>query len=228
MNGPTYEHIDDQSKGLIVSNENTETMPEPEEDGKGTATVEEPKGAETDATNKPAVDDGTNESDDTAQDDDTNSESDLEHWKRMSRENEKAFKKTSRKLEAAEGQLAEAKLKITRMELQREHPELDDSLIDDMFTGSTSEELQAWVEKALKHFTKANPKTEEKDESAEDDKPEERKPVPHRNPDSGLARAAAGIARQPSGSSSSKPRKGETYERKMKEFEEQRKRLAGK
>lgn len=228
MNGPTYEHIDDQSKGLIVSNENTETMPEPEEDGKGTATVEEPKGAETDATNKPDVDDGTNEPDDTAQDDDTNSESALEHWKRMSRENEKAFKKTSRKLEAAEGQLAEAKLKITRMELQREHPELDDSLIDDMFTGSTSEELQAWVEKALKHFTKANPKTEEKDESAEDDKPEERKPVPHRNPDSGLARAAAGIARQPSGSSSSKPRKGETYERKMKEFEEQRKRLAGK
>lgn len=228
MNGPTYEHIDDQSKGLIVSNENTETMPEPEEDGKGTATVEEPKGAETDATNKPDVDDGTNEPDDTAQDDDTNSESDLEHWKRMSRENEKAFKKTSRKLEAAEGQLAEAKLKITRMELQREHPELDDSLIDDMFTGSTSEELQAWVEKALKHFTKANPKTEEKDESAEDDKPEERKPVPHRNPDSGLARAATGIARQPSGSSSSKPRKGETYERKMKEFEEQRKRLAGK
>ena len=228
MNGPTYEHIDDQLKGLIVSNENTETMPEPEEDGKGTATVEEPKGAETDATNKPDVDDGTNEPDDTAQDDDTNSESDLEHWKRMSRENEKAFKKTSRKLEAAEGQLAEAKLKITRMELQREHPELDDSLIDDMFTGSTSEELQAWVEKALKHFTKANPKTEEKDESAEDDKPEERKPVPHRNPDSGLARAAAGIARQPSGSSSSKPRKGETYERKMKEFEEQRKRLAGK
>ena len=228
MNGPTYEHIDDQSKGLIVSNENTETMPEPEEDGKGTATVEEPKGAETDATNKPDVDDGTNEPDDTAQDDDTNFESDLEHWKRMSRENEKAFKKTSRKLEAAEGQLAEAKLKITRMELQREHPELDDSLIDDMFTGSTSEELQAWVEKALKHFTKANPKTEEKDESAEDDKPEERKPVPHRNPDSGLARAAAGIARQPSGSSSSKPRKGETYERKMKEFEEQRKRLAGK
>ncbi|WP_253611287.1 hypothetical protein [Bifidobacterium pseudolongum] len=203
-------------------------MPEPEEDGKGTATVEEPKGAETDATNKPDVDDGTNEPDDTAQDDDTNFESDLEHWKRMSRENEKAFKKTSRKLEAAEGQLAEAKLKITRMELQREHPELDDSLIDDMFTGSTSEELQAWVEKALKHFTKANPKTEEKDESAEDDKPEERKPVPHRNPDSGLARAAAGIARQPSGSSSSKPRKGETYERKMKEFEEQRKRLAGK
>lgn len=228
MNGPTYEHIDDQSKGLIVSNENTETMPEPEEDGKGTATVEEPKGAETDATNKPDVDDGTNEPDDTAQDDDTNSESALEHWKRMSRENEKAFKKTSRKLEAAEGQLAEAKLKITRMEVQREHPELDDSLIDDMFTGSTSEELQAWVEKALKHFTKANPKTEEKDESAEDDKPEERKPVPHRNPDSGLARAAAGIARQPSGSSSSKPRKGETYERKMKEFEEQRKRLAGK
>ena len=228
MNGPTYEHIDDQSKGLIVSNENTDTMPETEEDGKGTATVEEPKGAETDATNKPDVDDGTNEPDDTAQDDDTNSESDLEHWKRMSRENEKAFKKTSRKLEAAEGQLAEAKLKITRMELQREHPELDDSLIDDMFTGSTSEELQAWVEKALKHFTKANPKTEEKDESAEDDKPEERKPVPHRNPDSGLARAAAGIARQPSGSSSSKPRKGETYERKMKEFEEQRKRLAGK
>ena len=228
MNGPTYEHIDDQSKGLIVSNENTDTMPETEEDGKGTATVEEPKGAETDATNKPDVDDGTNEPDDTAQDDDTNSESDLEHWKRMSRENEKAFKKTSRKLEAAEGQLAEAKLKITRMELQREHPELDDSLIDDMFTGSTSEELQAWVEKALKHFTKANPKTEEKDESAEDDKPEERKPVPHRNPDSGLARAATGIARQPSGSSSSKPRKGETYERKMKEFEEQRKRLAGK
>ena len=228
MNGPTYEHIDDQSKGLIVSNENTDTMPETEEDGKGTATVEEPKGAETDATNKPDVDDGTNEPDDTAQDDDTNFESDLEHWKRMSRENEKAFKKTSRKLEAAEGQLAEAKLKITRMELQREHPELDDSLIDDMFTGSTSEELQAWVEKALKHFTKANPKTEEKDESAEDDKPEERKPVPHRNPDSGLARAAAGIARQPSGSSSSKPRKGETYERKMKEFEEQRKRLAGK
>ena len=60
MNGPTYEHIDDQSKGLIVSNENTDTMPETEEDGKGTATVEEPKGAETDATNKPAVYDGTN------------------------------------------------------------------------------------------------------------------------------------------------------------------------
>lgn len=211
-----------------MSNENTDTMPETEEDGKDTTTVEEPNGAETDATNKPDADDGTNESDDTEHDDDTNSESDLEHWKRMSRENEKAFKKTSRKLEAAEGQLAEAKLKITRMELQREHPELDDSLIDDMFTGSTSEELQAWAEKALKHFTTATPKTEEKDESVEDEKPEEHKPIPHNNPNSPTAKVLAGMARQPSGSSSSKPRKGETYERKMKEFEEQRKRLAGK
>lgn len=228
MNGPIYEHIDDQSKGLIVSNENTDTMPETEEDGKDTTTVEEPKGATTDATNKPDVNDGTNEADDTAQDDDTNSESDLEHWKRMSRENEKAFKKTSRKLEAAEGQLAEAKLKITRMELQREHPELDDSLIDDMFNGSTSEELQAWAEKALKHFTKTTPKDDEKDESMEDEKSEERKPVPHDNPNSPSAKRMANKSRQPSGSSSSKPRKGETYERKMKEFEEQRKRLAGK
>lgn len=228
MNGPICEHIDDQSKGLIVSNENTDTMPEPEEDGKDTTTVEEPKGATTDATNKPDVDDGTNEADDTAQDDDTNSESDLEHWKRMSRENEKAFKKTSRKLEAAEGQLAEAKLKIARMELQREHPELDDSLIDDMFNGSTAEELQAWAEKALKHFTKSNPKAEEKEESVEDDKPEERKPVPHNNPNSPLGQTAMGMYLNPASSSSSKPRKGETYERKMKEFEEQRKRLAGK
>lgn len=228
MNGPTYEHIDDQSKGLIVSNENTDTMPETEEDGKDTTIVEEPKGAETDATNKPDVDDDTNESDDTAQDDDTNAESDIEHWKRMSRENEKAFKKTSRKLEAAEGQLAEAKLKITRMELQREHPELDDSLIDDMFTGTTSEELQAWAEKALKHFTKTTLKNEENEESMEGEETEERKPVPHNNPNSPTARVLAGMARQPSGSSSSKPRKGETYERKMKEFEEQRKRLAGK
>ena len=228
MNGPTYEHIDDQSKGLIVSNENTDTMPETEEDGKGTTIVEEPKGAETDATNKPDVDDDTNESDDTAQDDDTNSESDLEHWKRMSRENERAFKKTSRKLEAAEGQLAEAKLKIARMELQREHPELDDSLIDDMFTGTTSEELQAWAEKALKHFTKATSKTEKKDESVEGEELEERKPVPHDNPNSPSAKRLVNKSRQPSGSYSSKPRRGETYERKMKEFEEQRKRLAGK
>ena len=228
MNGPTYKHIDDQSKGLIVSNENTDTMPEPEEDGKDTTTVEEPKGATTDATNKPDIDDDTNEPDDTTQDDDTNSESDLEHWKRMSRENEKAFKKTSRKLEAAEGQLAEAKLKITRMELQREHPELDDSLIDDMFTGSTSEELQAWAEKALKHFTKATSKTEKKDESVEDEKPEKHKPVPHNNPNSPLGQMAADMYLHPASSSGLKPRKGETYERKMKEFEEQRKRLAGK
>lgn len=210
-----------------MSNENTETMLETEQDGKETATVETAKADETDTTSKPDADGDANESDD-AETDDDNAESDLEHWKHMSRENEKAFKKASRRLEAAEGQLAEAKLKITRMELQREHPELDDSLIDDMFTGTTSEELQAWAEKALKHFPKSVPQPKGEEEAVEEKTPEEHKPEPHRNPNSGLARAAAGIARQSAGSSSSKPRRGETYARKMKEFEEQRKRLAGK
>lgn len=93
-----------------------------------------------------------------------------------------------------EKELAAAQMELARQKAVSDHEHVTGDVLDALCTASTPEGVAEWAA-AFERL-------------AGGEKPGERKPVPHRNPDSGLARAAAGIARQQSGSSSSKPRKG--------------------
>lgn len=97
-------------------------------------------------------------------------------------------------LSDTERELAEKNLQIARMEAVNANEHVTGEVLDALCTASTPEGVAEWAA-AFERLAGC-------------EKPGERKPVPHRNPDSGLARAAAGIARQQSGSSSSKLRKG--------------------
>lgn len=93
-----------------------------------------------------------------------------------------------------EKELAAAQMELARQKAVSDHEHVTGDVLDALCTASTPEGVAEWAA-AFERL-------------AGGEKPGERKPVPHRNPDSGLARAAAGIARQSAGSSSSKPRKG--------------------
>lgn len=93
-----------------------------------------------------------------------------------------------------EKELAAAQMELARQKAVSDHEHVTGDVLDALCTASTPEGVAEWAA-AFERL-------------AGGEKPGERKPVPHRNPDSGLARAAACIARQQSGSSSSKPRKG--------------------
>ena len=73
-------------------------------------------------------------------------ESDLDHWKRMSRKNENDFKKASKERDSIASQLTEANLRIARLTAQREHPQITDEMFDKLCGASTPEAVAEWAE----------------------------------------------------------------------------------
>lgn len=94
----------------------------------------------------------------------------------------------------AEKELLAANMELARVKAVADHEHVTSEVLDTLCAETTPEGVAEWAA----HYERL----------AGGEKPGERKPVPHRNPNSGLARAAAGIARQSAGSFSSKPRKG--------------------
>lgn len=91
-----------------------------------------------------------------------------------------------------EKELAAAQMEIARQKAVSEHPHVSEDVLDALCAADTPEGVAEWAA--------------EFERLAGGEKPVERKPVPHNNPNSPTARVLAGMARQPSGSSSSKPR----------------------
>ena len=73
-------------------------------------------------------------------------ESDLEHWKRMSRKNENDFKKAAKERDSINAQLAEANMRIARLTAQREHPQITDEMFEKLCGASTPEAVAEWAE----------------------------------------------------------------------------------
>lgn len=73
-------------------------------------------------------------------------ESDLEHWKRMSRKNENDFKKAAKERDSINAQLAEANMHIARLTAQREHPQITDEMFEKLCGASTPEAVAEWAE----------------------------------------------------------------------------------
>lgn len=93
-----------------------------------------------------------------------------------------------------ERELAEKNLQIARMEAVNANEHVTDEVLTTLCTASTPEGVAEWAA-AFERLSGG-------------EKPVERKPVPHNNPNSPTARVLAGMARQPASSSSSKPRRG--------------------
>lgn len=93
-----------------------------------------------------------------------------------------------------ERQLAETQLELARVKAVAEHEHVTDDVLTTLCAATTPEGLTAWAA--------------DYERLAGGERPKERKPVPHNNPNSPTAKVLAGMARQPSGSSSSKPHKG--------------------
>lgn len=73
-------------------------------------------------------------------------ESDLEHWKRMSRKNENDFKKAAKERDSINAQLAETNMRIARLTAQREHPQITDEMFEKLCGASTPEAVAEWAE----------------------------------------------------------------------------------
>lgn len=103
-------------------------------------------------------------------------ESDLEHWKRMSRKNENDFKKVSKERDSINAQLTEANMRIARLTAQREHPQITDEMFDKLCAADTPEGVEAWAS-AFAGLVPEQAKTEpeepgeETERLAEEDKP---------------------------------------------------------
>lgn len=97
-------------------------------------------------------------------------ESDLDHWKRMSRKNENDFKKASKERDSIASQLTEANLRIARLTAQREHPQITDEMFDKLCGASTPEAVAEWAESFAGLVSKqdaVNESPHEANESAE-------------------------------------------------------------
>lgn len=92
-----------------------------------------------------------------------------------------------------ERELAAAQMELARSKAVSEHEHVTDEVIETLCTAATPEGITEWAA-AFERL-------------AGGERPVERKPVPHNNPNSPTAKVLAGMARQPSSSSSSKPRK---------------------
>lgn len=97
-------------------------------------------------------------------------------------------------LSDTERELAEKNLQIARMEAVNANEHVTDEVLDALCTASTPEGVAEWAA----HYERL----------AGGEKPVERKPVPHNNPNSPLGQMAADMYLHPASSSSSKPRKG--------------------
>lgn len=92
-----------------------------------------------------------------------------------------------------ERELAAAQMELARSKAVSENEHVTDEVLTTLCAATTPEGVNEWAA--------------EFERLVGGEKPEERKPVPHNNPNSPTARVLAGMARQPSSSSSSKPRK---------------------
>lgn len=99
-------------------------------------------------------------------------ESDLEHWKRMSRKNENDFKKAAKAVDSLNAQLAEAKLQVARMSAQREHPQITDEMFDKLCAANTPEGVEAWAS-AFAGLVPEQAKTEPEKPEEEGERPTE-------------------------------------------------------
>lgn len=103
-------------------------------------------------------------------------ESDLEHWKRMSRKNENDFKKVSKERDSINAQLTEANMRIARLTAQREHPQITDEMFDKLCAADTPEGVEAWAS-AFAGLVPEQAKTEPEEPGEETERPiEEDKP----------------------------------------------------
>lgn len=104
-------------------------------------------------------------------------ESDLEHWKRMSRKNENDFKKAAKERDSINAQLSEANMRIARLTAQREHPQITDEMFDKLCAADTPEGVEAWAS-AFAGLVPEQAKTEPEEQEEEAERPaEENKPV---------------------------------------------------
>lgn len=146
--------------------ETTEAAKDGMDDIKDTTTNVEPSKQET----KPDIDKAERDSEDTE-------ESDLDHWKRMSRKNENDFKKAAKAVDNLNAQLAEANLTIARMNAQREHPQITDEMFERLCSADTPDGVAEWA--AAFAGLVPEPKSDNHDENkaAEEKNPEGGKPA---------------------------------------------------
>ena len=98
-------------------------------------------------------------------------ESDLEHWKRMSRKNENDFKKAAKERDSINAQLAEANMRIARLTAQREHPQITDEMFDKLCGASTPEAVAEWAESFAGLVSKQEAVDESQHEAAKSAEP---------------------------------------------------------
>ena len=98
-------------------------------------------------------------------------ESDLDHWKRMSRKNENDFKKASKERDSIASQLTEANLRIARLTAQREHPQITDEMFDKLCGASTPEAVAEWAESFAGLVSKQEAVDESQHEAAKSAEP---------------------------------------------------------
>ncbi len=120
-------------------------MPENNTEGTAaTAKVEEPDTIGVPKNIDTSKPDNVNDTGANTPEDDT-PESDLEHWKRMSRKNENDFKKAAKERDSINAQLTEANMRIARLAAQREHPQITDEMFDKLCAADTPEGVEAWA-----------------------------------------------------------------------------------
>lgn len=106
-------------------------------------------GVEDENIQKPTMNESETNVEDTNPDagnDGEQSQDDLAHWKRMSRKNENDYKKTAKELDKANAQLAEANMRIARMEATAKHPCVTADVLDMLCKETTPEGVAEWAE----------------------------------------------------------------------------------
>lgn len=95
-------------------------------------------------------------------------ESDLEHWKRMSRKNENDFKKAAKERDSINAQLADANMRIARLTAQRAHPQITDEMFEKLCGASTPEAVAEWAESFAGLVSKQEAVDESKQEAVDE------------------------------------------------------------
>ena len=106
-------------------------------------------GVEDENIQKPTMNESETNVEDTNPDagnDGEQSQDDLAHWKRMSRKNENDYKKTAKELDKANAQLAEANMRIARMEATAKHPCVTADVLDMLCKETTPEGVAEWAD----------------------------------------------------------------------------------
>lgn len=139
----------------------------------------------------------------------------VEHWKAMSQKNERRAAENYKALQERDVQLAEAKMRIARFEVEKKYPAKAAAIIK-LFQGDTPEGLSAWADEFMQEMG---------DVVNEEPSPQDKTDDTHV---SALTAATIRMENQEGHSANAKPSAGDAYEQTRARLRAKRQKIQGK